>query len=261
MARTSSPRCGTFVPAKQGRRPNGIVDRHPGLAGERETGVPVRYDAILFDLDGTLTDPKVGITRSVQIALARFGIDVADRETLTPYIGPPLIGSFQRLHGLSAGDAVRAVAFYREHFAVTGLFENALYPGIPELLAALRAAGETLVVATSKPTVFAEQIVAHFGLAPLLNLVVGSNLDHTRVDKAEVVAYALGELPGVAPGRAVMVGDREHDVFGARANGVPAIGVAYGYGSVEELRAAGTTAIAESVEALGKLLAAPSSHR
>lgn len=221
-------------------------------------GDSVRYDAILFDLDGTLTDPKAGITRSVQIALARFGIAVADPDELTPYIGPPLIGSFQRLHGLSHGDAVRAVAYYREHFATKGLYENELYPGVSDLLLGLRAAGETLILATSKPTVFAERILEHFGIARYFDLVVGSNLDHTRVEKAEVVAFPLEERPRIAPGRAVMVGDREHDVLGARANGVPAIGVAYGYGGVAELETAGAAAIADSVGELGALLHAGS---
>lgn len=214
------------------------------------------YQTILFDLDGTLTDPKVGITRSVQIALARFGIEIADRDALLPYIGPPLIGSFMRLHGLSHDDARRAVDYYREHFATIGLYENELYPGIDPLLGALHARGCALVLATSKPTVFAERILDHFGLSRYFDLVVGSNLDHTRVEKTEVIAHVLAEQRGLEPARAVMVGDREHDVIGARNNGLPAIGVAYGYGTADELHAAGAFAVAHTVNELAGLLLA-----
>ena len=214
----------------------------------------MRHDTILFDLDGTLVDPRVGITCCVQLALARSGIEVADPDALTPYIGPPLAESFSRHHGLDAESSLLAIGHYRERFSAIGWLENQVYPGIPELLEALHARGARLIVATSKPTVFAEQIVAHFGLAPWIDLVAGSNLDNTRVAKAEVIAHVLAARPEIDPARAVMVGDREHDAIGARANGIPAIGVAYGYGQPGELTNAGFTAIVESVEKLAKLL-------
>lgn len=214
----------------------------------------MRYHSVLFDLDGTLTDPRVGITRCVQLALARSGIDVADPDELTPYIGPPLLESFDRIHGLSRELGLRAIGHYRERFAEIGWRENELYPGIPELLAELHGAGVRIVVATSKPTVFAEQIVTHFGLAPFIDLVAGSNLDNTRVAKGEVIAHVLAERPGIAQAPIVMVGDREHDVIGARQNGIDAIGVAYGYGQPDELQGAGPLAIARDVSELGVLL-------
>ena len=209
------------------------------------------YATVLFDLDGTLIDPKVGITTSVQVALTRFGIQIDDRDLLLSYIGPPLKESFQRYHGLDDAQAVEAIGYYREHFGPKGVFENDLYPGIPELLQALHARGSQLIVATSKPTVYAEQIIDHHGLTGYFDLVVGSNLDHTRVAKTEVIAHALSERPRVASGTVVMVGDREHDVIGARNNGIDAIGVHYGYGTPEELHASGAIAVVHSVEELG----------
>jgi phosphoglycolate phosphatase len=214
----------------------------------------LRYHAILFDPDGTLIDPRVGITRCVQLALRRSGITVDDPDTLTPYIGPPLMESFDRIHGLARDRAVQAIAHYRERFAEIGWLENELYPGIPDLLAELHASGTTLIVATSKPTFFAEQIVTRFGLAPFIDLVAGSKLDNTRVAKSEVIAHVLTERPELTVGTVVMVGDREHDVIGARVNGLEAIGVAYGYGGVAELEAAGATEIVHSVAELGTLL-------
>jgi len=212
------------------------------------------YSAIMFDLDGTLTDPKVGITTSVQYALAKFGIEVGDRETLVPFIGPPLIESFERFYGFSHEQAIEAVAAYREYFGATGLFENELYPGIRELLARLKDRGVTLGVATSKATIYAERIVAHFGIDQYFDVVVGSNLDHTRVAKAEVIAFLRSEHLPFQTERIVMVGDREHDVLGAKAHGLSAIGVAYGYGTRIELETAGAIGVAETVMELGTLL-------
>ena len=210
--------------------------------------------AVLFDLDGTLTDPKVGITRSIQHALRKRGRPVPDPDSLESLIGPPLEESFRTHFGMSPADARQAVGDYREYFADTGLFENAVYPGIPELLANLRGGGVRLAVATSKPTPFAERILAHFGLAPHFEQVVGSFLDGRREEKRELIADALVTLHGVDRERAAHVGDRRHDVLGARANGIRAIAVGWGYGTREELDAAQPNAIAESVTALGRLL-------
>jgi phosphoglycolate phosphatase len=212
------------------------------------------YDVILFDLDGTLTDPKPGITKSVAYALARFGIEVDDLDTLTPFIGPPLPESFQRYYGFDAEKARRAVDHYREYFAATGLYENAVYPGIPELLERLVARGKRPFVATTKPTIYAERILAHFGLTRHFERILGSNLDLSRSDKAAIIADVLDALPGVARESVVMVGDREHDIIGARGNRVDAIGVLYGYGTANEIRAAGPTYLAGSVAELGALL-------
>ncbi|HKV83704.1 MAG TPA: HAD family hydrolase [Ktedonobacterales bacterium] len=212
------------------------------------------YTTILFDLDGTLTDPKPGITRSVQYALRRLGIREDDLERLTPFIGPPLVESFARYYGLDARTAQAALGYYREYFAETGIFENAVYPGIETLLARLRARGRTLAIATSKPAVYAERIAAHFGLAGSFSLIAGSELDGTRTAKGEVIAYALDALPAVARSACVMVGDRMHDIAGARENAIASVAVAYGYGSVEELRAAEPTHLVHTVAELERLL-------
>jgi len=212
------------------------------------------YDVILFDLDGTLTDPKPGITKSVAYALARFGIEVDDLDALTPFIGPPLPESFRRYYGFDAEKARRAVGYYREYFAETGLYENAIYPGIPELLARLVARGKRPFVATSKPTVYAERVLEHFGLARHFERILGGELDLSRSDKVAIIADILAARPGVAREAVVMVGDREHDIIGARGNRVDAIGVLYGYGTADEIRAARPTHVAATVERLGDLL-------
>jgi phosphoglycolate phosphatase len=210
--------------------------------------------AVLFDLDGTLTDPKAGITRSIQHALRKRGRPVPHADALEGLIGPPLEHSFRSHFAMTPAEARQAVEDYREYFADTGLFENAVYPGIPELLASLRAEGVRLALATSKPTVFAERILAHFALAEHFDQVVGSHLDGRRVEKHELIADALSTLSGVARERAVHVGDRRHDVEGARANGIDVIAVGWGYGTRAELEAARPTALAESVGALRRLL-------
>ncbi len=212
------------------------------------------YSTILFDLDGTLTDPKIGITRSIQHALARFAIFVEDLDSLVPFIGPPLAGSFQRYYGFDAVQARQAVEYYREYFAETGIYENAVYPDIPELLAELHATGATLALATSKPTIYAERILSHFDLRRHFTLIAGSNLDGTLTNKGEVIRSALARLPDVPREHTVMVGDREHDVAGARVNAIAALAVAYGFGPPEELHAALPDAIAPSVAGLRAIL-------
>lgn len=205
------------------------------------------FDVMLFDLDGTLTDSLPGITRSIQFALVQMGIALEDPGQLARYVGPPLAQTFEQAFHLSPADARRALAFYREYFAVTGIFENAVYPGIPELLAEL-APSATLILATSKPTVYAERILAHFSLAPYFTAIIGSFLDGRRVEKAEIIHDALCTAPSHT--RAVMIGDREHDILGARANGIATIGVNYGYALPGELVAARPDHLATSVEDL-----------
>ena len=202
---------------------------------------------IFFDLDGTLTDPGIGITNSVMYALQHYGIFVSDRSELYKFIGPPLIDSFQTYYGFSHEQAKEGVAFYREYFTDRGIFENEVYPGIPETLQRLKAAGKRLLVATSKPEPFAEQIMEHFGLADYFDVVAGAAFDETRTQKWEVIDYALDRI-GVTDRKSVlMVGDREHDVLGAEKCGlVGCIGVLYGYGSRSELEQAGAVAYAET---------------
>lgn len=216
---------------------------------------PAGFQTILFDLDGTLTDPSVGITRSILFALEKMGLIEEHPARLLSFIGPPLLESFRKHYCPDEASARRAVAYYRDYFSVTGLYENAVYPGIPRLLERLRAGGRRLVLATSKPTVFAEKILRHFALDPYFSLVVGSNLDGTRTEKGEVIGEALAQLgPSCAKESIVMVGDREHDVIGARAYGLACIGVTYGFGSPAELQAAGAAFLADSVEDLLDLL-------
>ena len=214
------------------------------------------YTTILFDLDGTLTDPGLGITNAVAHSLRQLGRLVPPRAELDKFIGPPLLHSYQVYTGLTEAEARAAIPLYREYFVPTGMFENEVYPGIPVLLAALRAAGKTMVLATSKPEPFAVRILEHFDLARYFDLVVGSTLEETRTEKAEVIEYALTQLPAEAKAAAVMVGDRDYDVRGAEQNGLPCVGVAFGYGTREELEAAGAVAVADSVAELQSLLLA-----
>lgn len=210
------------------------------------------YNTILFDLDGTLTDPGLGITNSVWHALKKYNIAVEDREELYCFIGPPLIDSFVKYYGFTEEQAREAVGYYREYFTDKGMFENVAYDGVEELLKELKEAGKRLIVATSKPEIFAKQILIHFGLAQYFDFIAGSNLDETRVKKAEVIAYALDSCKITELSEAVMVGDREHDVIGAKTVGIDCIGVLYGYGSREELEQAGADMIAGTVEDIGK---------
>jgi len=212
-----------------------------------------KYQTILFDLDGTLTDPKIGITKSVQYALKSFGIEES-LENLIPFIGPPLKYSFVNLYQFDEAKATLAIAKYREYFAVTGLYENELFAGVPELLQDLRTEGKTLALATSKPTVYADQILEHFKIREYFTFVAGSNLDGSRVEKAEVIAYALKNLGVSDYSQVIMIGDRKHDLIGAKTVGVDSIGVLYGYGSHEELSAEVPTWLAKDLVELREIL-------
>ncbi len=203
--------------------------------------------SLFFDLDGTLTDPREGIVGSIRHALQRLDCAVPPDPELDCCIGPPLRDSFCRLVGEALADV--AVEHYRARFRVLGMFENRVYPGIPEALAALGAAGWRLLVVTSKPGVFAEQILRHFALNGYFAAVYGSELSGLRADKSELIAHVLAS-EGLAPEQALMIGDRCHDVVGARSNGVRAAGVLWGYGTREELGAAGAERLYESVPQL-----------
>lgn len=213
------------------------------------------YTHIFFDLDGTLTDPKEGITNSVAYALAFFGIH-EDPDRLTPFIGPPLLDSFMEFYHFDLPTAQKAVEKYREYFSRQGIFENRVFPGSQPLLAHLKAQGKIIALATSKPEVFARQILEHFHIDSYFDQIVGSCLDGTRTKKGEVIGEVFRRLGDTCPdkSRCVMVGDRLHDVVGARENGVDSIGVTFGYGSQEELSQAGATHIAHSFEELTQLL-------
>lgn len=194
-----------------------------------------KYDYVLFDLDGTLTDPGEGITNSVMYALEKFGIKVDDRKKLYPFIGPPLHEAFETFFGFSHTDAARAVDYYREYYRERGVYENKLYDGIPELLASLKEGGLKILLATSKPEYFAGVVLRHFKIDSYFDFVGGSNLDGSRTKKAEVIEYTLASASVADRRRAIMVGDREHDINGARLTGLHVAAVTYGYGSREEL--------------------------
>ena len=210
---------------------------------------------ILFDLDGTLTDPGMGITNSVMHALTHFGITVTDRSDLYRFIGPPLMDSFMEYYGLTEEQAVEAVRVYREYFADKGWAENTVYGGIDSLLADLVAAGKILLVATSKPQIFAERILVHFGLDKYFTHICGVALQAPRgYSKADVIRDALDRAGVSDLTTAVMVGDRHHDIDGAKVVGISSVGVLYGYGDRIEHEAAGADAIAESVATLKAML-------
>ena len=212
------------------------------------------YKYILFDLDGTVTDPGLGITGSVMYALKGFGIEETDRTKLYRFIGPPLAESFRDFYGFTPEEARRGISLYREYYKDRGIFENKVYDGMGELLAELKRRGKTLVLATSKPEPFAREILDHFHMTSYFTYAAGATLDETRVKKEEVIAYAMESCGITDPGQVLMVGDRRHDIEGARANGVDSLGVLYGYGSREELLQAGADYLAEKVEDILKIV-------
>lgn len=204
---------------------------------------------IFFDLDGTLTDPFRGITNSVIYALEKMGCEHGTNEDYLLFIGPPLRESFVEKCGMTTDEAERALALYREYFSPIGIFENRVYDGIPELLEKLKNDGYTLILATSKPRIYAGRIIEKFDLMKFFSGVFGSELDGTRDRKDEVIGYALKTL-GASPDDVLMVGDRLHDVLGAKAHGIKTVGVLFGYGTAEELTNAGAAALAADTDEL-----------
>ena len=196
----------------------------------------MHYQNVLFDLDGTLTDPREGITRSIQFGLSKLGIDEPDLTRLEHFIGPPLLQQFMATYGFDEAKAWEAMGFYRERFAVTGLYENEVFEGVTPLLEELVAQGRQLYIATSKPHVYAREIARHFDFAKHFKVIYGSELDGTRTNKVELIAHLMAE-ENLDPANTLMIGDRKHDLIGARSNGLHAAAVGYGFGSREELSA------------------------
>ena len=213
------------------------------------------FDIVLFDLDGTLTDPGEGITNSVAYALRKYGIEVSDRSELYKFIGPPLKDSFMKYYGFSEDKAEEAIAYYREYFRETGIFENQVYEGVEDMLRVLHADGKSIILATSKPEEFAIRILEHFGLRKYFTVVAGASMDSSRSKKGDVIAYAISLCESFDKYTAVMVGDREHDIIGAKENGLKSIGVLYGYGDENELKTSGADYIVSSpIEVLSLIL-------
>ncbi|NLB89135.1 MAG: HAD-IA family hydrolase, partial [Syntrophomonadaceae bacterium] len=184
----------------------------------------------------------------------KMGIIEENREKLIKFIGPPLVESFQKYYNFEMDEVLEAIKAYREYFADKGIFDNQIFPGIPELLASLKDKGHRLGVATSKPTIYSEMILEHFNIDEYFDIVVGSNLDGTRVAKNEIIAVALQGLGIDNPDKVVMIGDRKHDIIGAKAHNIDSIGVLFGYGTKEELEEAGATYTVDSVVSLAELL-------
>lgn len=192
----------------------------------------------LFDLDGTLVDPGIGITSGVLYALKHFGLEVEDRRQLYPFIGPPLLDSFMEFFDMSETQAHQAIGYYREYYVTTGLFENTVYPGIETVLDKLKAQGKILALATSKPEAFAERILTHYHLTDYFDYIGGATFDGIRSDKLDVIRYVLQALGNPTSDQVVMVGDRKFDVLAGNQLGLTTVGALYGYGSQAELQAA-----------------------
>lgn len=207
-----------------------------------------------FDLDGTLTDSAEGIVNSVIYAMSTYGIEETDRDALKSFVGPPLTDSFMRRYGFSKEKAEEALSRFRVRFTKIGIFENSLYEGIPEVLAKIKARGDRVILATSKPEVFARRILDHFDLTRFFDHICGANLEEdTRVEKEEVLLYAL-ETSGADPRDSYMIGDRKYDMESGKKLGLFTVGVLYGYGTREELSLAGADVIYETVEELKEAL-------
>ena len=204
------------------------------------------FEYILFDLDGTITDSGEGITKSVQYALKSFDINVEKLEDLNKFIGPPLKDSFKKYYNFDDEKAELGLKKYREYYAEKGIFENSLYDGVVDVLEGLKKNNKTIILATSKPEVYAKQILEYFKVDKYFTFAAGSDFEETRVKKGEVIKYALEEAKISDLSKVVMIGDREHDIIGAKENNIKSIGVLYGYGDVVELTQARAEYIAKT---------------
>ena len=215
---------------------------------------PRDAEYIFLDLDGTLTDPSLGIINATLQALEYFGIHESNREKLGDFIGPPLYVSFAKHYGFSREQSQKAIEVFQDYYAPKGLYENTPYPGMRELLAGWKAEGRRLVLATSKPEIFAMQILERFGMASSFTFIAGGDPCETRVHKSDVIRYALRKLGLDANIPAVMVGDTKYDILGAKELGFPTVAVTYGFGKREDIIEAGAAWIVDSVEELGALM-------
>jgi len=211
-------------------------------------------DTILFDLDGTITDPKTGITKSVQYALESFDINVENPDDLTNFIGPPIRQSFKSFYGFDDTGVEKAVEKFRERYLAKGIYENIMYTGIDTMLKKLIDDGKTLIIATSKPTAQAKIVLSHFCLYKYFTYVSGAEMNGDRSDKSEVIQYALEQTNIKDLSRCIMIGDRKHDIIGAKTAGIKSIGVLYGYGDHNELSDAGADYIVKDIDELSSLL-------
>lgn len=214
----------------------------------------MEYEYILFDLDGTLTDSAPGIINGVIYTLEKYGIEVSDRNSLYKFVGPPLVDSFENYCGFTEEKARKAIEFYFEYYKEKGIFENLVYDGLEYLLKKLKNNNKKLIVATSKSQVFANQVLEHFNIAKYFTCIAGSDPYGTRIRKGDVIKYALESCNITDLSKVIMIGDREHDIIGAKQVGINSIGVLYGYGDRNELEKAGADFIAETLTDIEKLL-------
>ncbi|MDU4849904.1 MULTISPECIES: HAD family hydrolase [Clostridium] len=219
------------------------------------------FKYILFDLDGTITDSGEGITKAVQYALKHFGINVEDINELKKFVGPPLRDSYMKFYNFDEEKATEGIKVFREYYEEKGMFENSLYDGIVDVLKALKKSGKELIVATSKPEVHAKKILEHFNVDKYFTIIAGADFEETRVKKGDVIKYALDNLRNTLNdnevlnlSQVIMIGDREHDIIGAKENNIKAIGVLYGYGDVVELTQARASYIVSKPEDLLEIL-------
>lgn len=212
------------------------------------------FEYLFFDLDGTLTDPGVGITNSVMYSLKKFGIEVEDRTSLYKFIGPPLMESFRNFYGFNDEECAKAVVYYREYFGDKGKYENEVYNGIPELLQELNDKGYKLVLATSKPEIFAFDIMEHFGLAKYFHCMCGSSVHETQESKADVIRKGMKKCNIQELDKVIMIGDRMHDIHGAKECGIKSVGVMWGYGSTDEFNEYGADYTVQNLEELSCLI-------
>lgn len=213
-----------------------------------------KYQTILFDLDGTIIDSGIGVTKSAKYALNKFGINTRNLSELNRFIGPPLIDSFMKFCGFSREKALEAVAFFREYYSREGIWENTVYEGIPKLLKTLAESKKQVLLATSKMEVFARQILEKHGIAEYFDFIAGSDSDEKRSQKADVILYALKSCGIKDFSKTVMVGDTEYDVIGAKSVGIDSVGVLFGYGTRKELESSGAVFICDTVKDLAEFL-------
>ena len=218
------------------------------------------YKYFLFDLDGTITDSAAGIMNSIVYALKKFNIDITDKTELYKFIGPPLLSSFKKYFGFSDEDAKTALGYVREHYRTKGIFDSVVLDGFENLLAQLKTENKILIVATTKPEVYAKQILEYFNIDKYFTLIAGATFDETRTEKSDVIVYALDSCNISDTSLALMIGDREHDILGAKKAGMDSVGVLYGYGDRDELENAGATYIVKTVEELNLLIHAKSNR-
>lgn len=212
-----------------------------------------KYKYFLFDLDGTVTDSKKGVTKSAAYALDFFGIKVQSTDSLTYFIGPPLTYTFKTFHGFTDEEAEKAVVKFREYYSEKGVFENTIYKGIEDVFELIKLNGGKLIMATSKAEVFADIILKTSGLYKYFDFISASSYDTSRISKSDIIKYALEQL-NIKPSEALMIGDTRFDINGAKDNNIDSVGILYGYGSIDELTEAGATWIAEDVTALKNLI-------